>query len=598
MKKNLCVMTILAVLAVGCVKEQQPEAGNLAEGQKVTTLSVSVDQTKVAVSEIDGLCQWQEGDQIAMWFTTGTETTGEGETAKTVDVGTKVVFTYSKTVEDGRASFITTDEIPAEYTTVKVAHPVDAIMDHGVLQLVKSYVYNVESVPVYVRAESKDLTAENSPITVDEDGNFSTSLTHNASIMKFTLHDIPAYAAGLVVETKRTNGNSIIVTTKFPYKTGYIADPSDNSNDIVLYSPVAHSSYPYQVYLVDGNNNLIEGSNKYFKSTAENLLGYGDYIKMPTIDFNKAELRKDYIMVMGVKWAKGNLCYKSGNSVEGFQPGWGLKANQWDYAGYNVSENTVLNNIYTYDPDKPTEMRVTRNSSEFEHFNWGGIGKWAYDKENYIKPTSTSFDLSGKLYSDESGTTELTGEARFASEGEDAPSIYGDLAFWATKGKFKIPTNAEMKSIHNEGSKIYGWYEADGFKVYGWLIRTPDLGYTRQEDAAANGNRKFTDADLETGIFLVCGGRVANSNSDCVIGQRTEGEYRNATFIKKVAEGAEIYSGKTAERDMYYAQYYGMPSTSVAKIYTNIGAKERPGNKGNDAFDAAAGFMIRPVLAE
>lgn len=580
MKKNLCVMTILAVLAVGCVKEQQPEAGNLAEGQKVTTLSVSVDQTKVAVSEIDGLCQWQEGDQIAMWFKTGTETTGEGETAKTVDVGTKVVFTYSKTVEDGRASFITTDEIPAEYTTVKVAHPVDAIMDHGVLQLVKSYVYNVESVPVYVRAESEDLTAENSPITVDEDGNFSTSLTHNASIMKFTLHDIPAYAAGLVVETKRTNGNSIIVTTKFPYKTGYIADPSDNSNDIVLYSPVAHSSYPYQVYLVDGNNDLIEGSNKYFKSTAENLLGYGDYIKMPTIDFNKAELRKDYIMLWGVKWAKGNLRYDANVTADGFQTGWSLTADQWDYIGYDVASSVVDGDEYKYDAETATEMRVACTSSRFEHFNWGGIGKWSYDNTNYLKasPADQEKCISGKIYSDQGGTAEVSGNARFASEGDSEPALYGDLAFWASKGKYRVPSYDDMTSIHDQVSKIPGWYVSNGFKVWGYLFRNPELGYDRNSDATTNGNREFSAADLETGMFLPCGGRAAESDADIIINQRTQ-----------LAYWASLYKRQNSSGTKYYSVYYSN-SPSIKRIDS--------WNKSNSAWSCACGFMIRPVLAE
>jgi hypothetical protein len=81
--------------------------------------------------------------------------------------------------------------------------------------------------------------------------------------MKFTLHDIPAYAAGFCLYSKRPDtlnedgtvktGTAVTIKTSFPYKTGYTADPADNANDIVLYSAIAHSSVPKYVYLVDGD---------------------------------------------------------------------------------------------------------------------------------------------------------------------------------------------------------------------------------------------------------------------------------------------------------------------------------------------------------
>ena len=576
MKKTIFALAALAALAMGCAKEQQP-SDTPAEVQK-TYLNAYVEDTKVSVDG-KGVCSWQEGDVLAVWFVTdqeiGTDENGD-ETVNEIS-GVRLEFTYESDNADGSAKFATTADVPAEFYSARAAFPASSVSSTGGFSLERYYTYDADSVPVYLRDYS---------VIRNEDGSLSSNLVHNASIMKFTLRDIPAYAAGFVLEF---TGN-VNIETKFPYKTGY-------DEDIVLHSVAAQGRTPIRFYLIDGDQDIIEGTVKTFKEGTKPV-DTDSYIDMGLVDFQKENLRKDYVKICGVKWAKGNLYYKSGNSVSGFQSGWGLKANQWDYAGYNLNENTVADVKYTYSSEKATEMRVNRTSTEFEHFNWGGIGKWSYDYTNYIKPASAPFDFSGKLYSDENGTTELIGDARFGAEGEDTPAIYGDLAFWATKGKYKTPTNAEMKSIHNEGSKIYGWYEVDGFKVYGWLIRTPDLGYTRQEDAAANQNRTFTDADLETGIFLVCGGRVANSYSDRVIGQRTEGEYRNAAFIKKVANGEEIFTGKTATRDMYYSQYYGMPSTTVAKMYTDITATARPGNKANDAFDAAAGFMIRPVLVD
>ena len=576
MKKTIFALAALAALAMGCAKEQQP-SDTPAEVQK-TYLNAYVEDTKVSVDG-KGVCSWQEGDVLAVWFVTDQETVTDENGKETVNEisGVRLEFTYESDNADGSAKFATTADVPEEFYSARAAFPASSVSSTGGFSLERNYTYDADSVPVYLRDYY---------VIRNEDGSLSSNLVHNASIMKFTLRDIPAYAAGFVLEF---TGN-VNIKTEFPYKTGY-------DEDIVLHSVAAQGRTPIRFYLIDGDQDIIEGTVKTFKEGTKPV-DTDSYIDMGLVDFQKENLRKDYVKICGVKWAKGNLYYKSGNSVSGFQSGWGLKANQWDYAGYNLNENTVANVKYTYSSEKATEMRVNRTSAEFEHFNWGGIGKWSYDYTNYIKPASAPFDFSGKLYSDENGTTELIGDARFGAEGEDTPAIYGDLAFWATKGKYKTPTNAEMKSIHNEGSKIYGWYEVDGFKVYGWLIRTPDLGYTRQEDAVANQNRTFTDADLETGIFLVCGGRVANSYSDRVIGQRTEGEYRNAAFIKKVANGEEIFTGKTGTRDMYYSLYYGMPSTTVAKMYTEITATARPDNKANDAFDAAAGFMIRPVLVD
>ena len=573
MKGNIFMMAAVAVLAMACAKEQ-PASVNPSEG--LAEIRVSVPDTKVAIAEQTGVCTWQEGDKIAIFFATALDE--ENEPTE----GVRVEFTYDGLYEDGSAKFVSASELPAEYVSAEAVYPASSMSEAGKNSLVRDYVYDADSVPVYLVGD----------VVTNADGTLASSLEYNASVMKFTLHDIPAYAAGFCLYSKRPDtlnedgtvktGTAVTIKTSFPYKTGYTADPADNANDIVLYSAIAHSSVPKYVYLVDGDGAEIEGSRKNF--TGDATVGHDQFIVMPRIDFKKAELRKDYINIMGVKWAKGNLRYDSSVSVEGNQPGWHLAPEQWEYYGYDVMSSTVSGKDYVYDPDTVSEMRISRTSAKFDHFNFGGIGKWSYDINNYVKsePATEAKEISGKIFSDQGATVEVTGDARFASEGTDAPALYGDLAFWATKGKYKVPSYDEMTSIHNQASKIPGWCVVDGVKVWGCLFRCPDLGYTRQTDATANQNREFTAADLETGMFLPYAGRTAETEDSIVINQRKQMAYRSAKYIKTNSSGVK-----------YYCAYYS--NSPSIKRYD---AWDANGSNKNSAWSGAAGFSIRPVIAE
>ena len=59
------IIILLAVLAVSCTMEEMPGTGDA--GTCVTSITVSLPQTKVSVDETDGKCTWDEGDCIAVW---------------------------------------------------------------------------------------------------------------------------------------------------------------------------------------------------------------------------------------------------------------------------------------------------------------------------------------------------------------------------------------------------------------------------------------------------------------------------------------------------------------------------------------------------
>ena len=411
MKKNLFVMAALAVLAPACVKEQQPTDQTPADVEK-TVLAITVDPTKAAVDETDGAVNFQTGEELAVWFQTGTEITGEGENAKETAVGTRVVFTYTGTLEDGSAKFeADAASIPAEFISAKAAYPAASLDAKGAFSLVRNYTYTPGSVPVYVRSEN---------VVKNEDGGLSAQLSHNAAIFKFTLHDIPAYAAGFVLETTKNEGATVIaIKTSFPYKTGYTADPEDHSNDIVIHSPAAHSSYVSRVYLVDGDGDEIEGSEIKFKKA--NLVGKGDYIIMPSIDFQKANLRKDYVKVCGVKWAKGNLVYDKNKAYhstksgvdDNFQTGWGLHDEQYKFINYNKGKGATYDN----------------NENWFDHFNYGGIGRNAKFWSGSMLPSKAEYLISGKVWKGFE-TSDLGRDPN--ADGTKLVELTGDDIFMAT----------------------------------------------------------------------------------------------------------------------------------------------------------------------
>lgn len=572
--KNIFVMAALAVLATACVKEQQPTDQTPADVEK-TVLAITVDPTKAAVDETGGAVNFQTGDELAVWFQTGTEITGEGENAKETAVGTRVVFTYVENNEDGSAKFETeAANVPEEFSSAKAAYPAASLDAKGAFSLVRNYTYTPGSVPVYVRSEN---------VVKNEDGGLSAQLSHNAAIFKFTLHDIPAYAAGFVLETTKNEGATVIaIKTSFPYKTGYTADPEDHSNDIVLHSPAAHSSYVSRVYLVDGDGDEIEGSEIKFKKA--NLVGKGDYIIMPSIDFQKANLRKDYVKVCGIKWAKGNLQCIQNEGDATFQNGWRIAPYQWHNLHYKeASEKSG---------GKATAYGYSNDSYKFEHFNYGGIARQArfVSAGNYIVEPASDLDISGKVYSDINATNEVTGDAAFkeidtfASANHD--ELWGDIAYWASKGQFRLPKNTEMVKLHGVSDKLAGYYKtSDGAVVYGYLYRTPNP--SRETSGT---NQEFTDADLESGLFLPKAGRrgATASASGTIINVMTQGMYRTSTYVKSVTQNKVLY---------YCSAYYSLGDAGKLaddNLQVNISTILNVGY----ANAHQAGHLIRPVLAE
>ena len=146
MKRNIFMMAAVALLAMACTKEQQPASENPFDfNEGVTEIRVTVPTTKAAIAEQTGVCTWQNGDKIAIFFASEIDPETDKPTA-----GTRLEFTYNGLYEDGSAKFVTTETVPKSFVRANAAYPAAALNDKGAQSLIRDYVYSTDSVPVYL----------------------------------------------------------------------------------------------------------------------------------------------------------------------------------------------------------------------------------------------------------------------------------------------------------------------------------------------------------------------------------------------------------------------------------------------------------------
>ena len=597
MKKYLFIW-FAAVVTASCVMEEMPETGSLE--QHVTDLIVSLPQTKVSVDETDGKCTWDEGDCIAVWdasasrYVEFTLTEGAGKAG--------AVFSANGIVDltDGADMVYPSSYAYSIAKDGELVMNVPNVLDHD----------SDSKVPVVLRG-NVSLKGE------VPSGTFS----HELGIIKFTLHDVPAYAAGFVLKSESDalaglfqgggyvpSHSSNAIKFTFPYKTGYNYstdnDGDADPDDAVIYVALPAGTYSgLSVYFIDGDGDIIEGTQKKMKPAA---LAAGDYVIMPVLDLKKSQLRQDYVKVIGVKWAKGNLVRDAENSWhsvqegvdDGFQTGWGLHDEQWKYINWDGSLNQ----------SGYTDRYTQNNNSYFDVFSWGGIGRQASYRSGRLVPSTSNYDISCKVFWGYVNTKlekcrpenleQLEGDACFSSElasngnsqytkDGKAAAIAGDVAYWASKGKYCMPKKGLLSSLsHNKTSKAsfqYGKYVKGDVTVYGYLYTTP-LG----DIVRSNEEVTFTDADLESGLFLPFTGRRSNLENGVIINQRSQAIYRSSTFGDP--------SNATHPQCATSLWFEGAALPQYG--YTHGKGTEDDGYSSICTLSNAAGGCIRPVLVD
>lgn len=257
------------------------------------------------------------------------------------------------------------------------------------------------------------------------------------------------------------------------------------------------------------------------------------------------------ILVAGIYWATGNLQHFEGSTDEGFQTDWRLAPEQWHY----VNCENAAGKAVTF---KPTDYK------QCDHFNWGGIENPFDNAAASSAVAAVGTDIAGKMYASQDCTAATT---------DFAEAKFGDLAYWASNGKFRLPTRAEFQKLYTEASRRYGSYKMDNGKVVtGILFTDPE---DDEKPVVSETEEEFTDDDLAKGLFLPKSGRRYNTQPFTVNNQGTQCPYW----------GSESVTGDDATEACY-----------GIICYINSAKLQFP--YWNKAFDAKAGFAIRPVYIE
>ena len=287
------------------------------------------------------------------------------------------------------------------------------------------------------------------------------------------------------------------------YETGVINvnSPVALEKVYVAILPQNHFSPTFEVYTTD---------NKAYRFTvnAPNFNLVAAKVYPITVAVKEFTPNPPYIEIGGVKWGKYNLQYTPGSKTVGWKDGYHLAKNPWDYF---YTESSPMN----LEPNVVKFPSSNADNTKFDHFRWGDISKahsFAYgDKDHYDSSVANI-------------------------EKKNSNNEYGDIAYYASKGDWRLPNAEEFKKLMENTTEYIGYYPSEAGDVLGVLF-VPDgfahgkiIGKNGQVVANSNetGNipgfsgkkyqtstivRKFTAEEISKGIFFPAAGTFTNYSS-------------------------------------------------------------------------------------
>lgn len=253
----------------------------------------------------------------------------------------------------------------------------------------------------------------------------------------------------------------------------------------------------------------------------------------------------DYVEVCGVKWAKGNLQYDAINGGNrSFQENWRIASNQWHFYHYNEGVTSYV---------------AQKTDKQVDHFTWGVCGNWSYLHDNTIYSSAKNTDINSKMYVDVDCKTVTT-------QYEDAK--YGDIAYWASKGQYRLPTVDEINALINDASYQYGYYvTSDGIEVHGILFTTP-----KTEKVGNNQEILLTDSDMSAGLFLPKAG-ASPYTSSLIQGLNNTGDSYWTSTVEEYPQTLYIPTSGSPQRGRYNS-YYGQVANDLRPIRPVLSKQE------------------------
>ena len=247
-----------------------------------------------------------------------------------------------------------------------------------------------------------------------------------------------------------------------------------------------------------------------------------------------------YVTLFGVKWATGNLQYDKGT--------WKIADNQWEYfkPRYGLHRNST--EAYNHE--------IEQADDQIDHFNFGVCGNNALTYSKDVCGNTTKTDIAGKMYTDDKFTNETT---------DFNQAAFGDIAYWATKGTYRLPRYSEVSTLAQKGKWQFGYVTVeDNKQVYGYLVTEPAEG---EFAMTIRFPKEITQDDLSKGLFLPCAGS----------------RYDDTKAVRYAGYGGYYFSSILFEDAADYAR---------AITFDNDGVY------GDNGENCRCGDSIRPVVVE
>lgn len=536
MKRIMLFLSAVLLLSLAaCTKKNKdpefvPDTTFKKTGEVTLKASIENCGTKAGMS-YSGEGRWERGDQIAVSCTDGSLTvftldgTGgtrsaffKGEIPAGKELGSYAFYPASaiKSLSGSSASAVLPESVSASACSLMAAKIGDT--------------YEIQFVQLlsYVTVKVGNIPSDAVRLVISSDKDLSGNYTFDVE---------QAMAGGIPAR----DGSSVIVA------------PVESGQSSATYSvavPVAEYSALHVKSVASDGKTITEGELLASSSLLSRSEQRSLEMELPEYYEEIPEI-PGAVYVCGTYWAKGNLVHAAGDTAEGFRTGWKIAQEQWYYVNY---ENATGSNV-TFKPE---------NYDLCDHFNFGGLeDPFSNDAASCIN-AAVGTDVSGKMYLDQSCLTPTT---------DFDAAKFGDLAWWASNGKWRLPTQAEMQNLLDNASYQAGTYTTpDGKPVSGYLFTDPGRG---KERMTSDDPRALTEEEMAQGVFFVKNGRRYDSQASQVNNQGGQGNYWSSAIVTH---------GKATE---------GLCYPAVLFVTTKLQYPHE-----NAAMGSRAGFAIKPVYVQ
>lgn len=545
------ILSIIAISLTSCSSDLNNEGNTLISPTKTAkrslTLSADNAMTRSYISLQDGN-QWRKGDKFMVYNLTspagtedlvakgnGANTLLEGDVTCADNDEIAVFFPYKNST--GNPQYKVEINLNENYVTengVVTRHSQD-----GKLENLKYFDFSYGTTHVKTTPGSNNVT-----------GNVQMKKQYAVLRLKFK-------ADGQELKNlKKLTISNVITSGRFDMSTGQLIETQ--KGDITISPSAPLDSFVVAVFPEEHFRptfTVVGSDNKTYRFS----VGVDLPIEKANYDRYVVAVKEDspYIPIDGVKWGKYNLQYTPNSTTAGWKDGYHLAKNPWDYfytatCGYPLTESVL-------------DDRVTTLGEEWDHFRWGDIVKahdYSVDSRGNYSLWTIAGDINGKFNSDKT---------------------LGDLAAYASDGKWQMPTAQQFSDMMSKTAESIGYFVDDnGNTIYGVLFdpNVPDSKKGKILDKDGNIHtssntltvfnrdqllRKFTKADFENALFFPMAGMYNEYGQSHLSKPGSQGAYWLATggdattaaaFVPYVSERNQIFAGytksaKNPKRAMY-----------------------------------------------